>query len=132
MSERKQETIQFICPGCRNTAVLPKESIGTFMPCPSCGVSMAVDADDTPRPPGATDSTIEEVQLVRRVTFRVFRLNMFESWESLFEETAKFANTLPARSLDQHQPFRRRCDRDMCSDGLVLDGRAGLTRPQQP
>lgn len=99
MSERKQETIQFICPGCRNTAVLPKESIGTFMPCPSCGVSMAVDADDTPSPPNATDSTTEEVQLVRRVTFRVFRLNMFESWESLFEETAKFANTLPPGAL---------------------------------
>ena len=98
MSEYEQESIQFICPGCRNTAQLPKESIGTFMPCPSCGMSMAIDADDTPRTPVEEPPT-EDVQLVRRVTFRVFRLNMFESWESLFEETAKFANTLPPSDL---------------------------------
>ena len=116
-SDDTTSTLAFTCPSCHATSTMPRKLEGQFMPCPRCGISVAI-VEDPPQPPdirtlaSAVDSNLEALQEqnrrsreyahthgFKRVAFRVFRLHGLETWESLFERAAEFASQLPPAAL---------------------------------
>lgn len=89
-------TTDFECPICHEHATITSDMIGQFMPCPACGQTVAVD----PPAQRSRRSPARSQELVRhcKVAFRVFR-GAWSSWETLFQEAAEFASSLPPAKL---------------------------------
>ncbi len=108
----KEFTIEVTCPGCRGTSTVLKTRVGDFLPCPQCGMSIEIDCPDelkelekrSPFQRACTDQReasrdFRETQGLLRVEFRVFRLQMWSDWETLFKEATDFANRLAPEAL---------------------------------
>lgn len=95
---------------------MSSENEGQFMPCPVCGLSVAItdDAATAALKAPLVEPTKEESAYLaqlnasqqfaatkgcRRVAYRVFRLSTLETWETIFDRAASFANTLPPEAL---------------------------------